>query len=49
MKNAVEVGSGGIIYIPSYIKTGSGIQKLTGGIHRQIPWRSYRPTFIFSK
>jgi hypothetical protein len=35
MKYAVEVGSGAMIYIPSFIKTGSGTQKLMGGgIHR---------------
>jgi hypothetical protein len=34
MKYAVEIGSGAMIYIPSFIKTGSGIQKLMGGIHR---------------
>jgi hypothetical protein len=36
MKYAVEMGSGGMIYIQSYIKIGSGIQKLIveGGIHR---------------
>jgi hypothetical protein len=33
MKNAVEMGSVAIIYIPSFIKIGSGIQKLIGGIH----------------
>jgi hypothetical protein len=30
MKYAVEMGSGAMIYIPSFIKIGSGIQKLTG-------------------
>jgi hypothetical protein len=30
MKYAVEMGSGAMIYIPSCIKIGSGIQKLTG-------------------
>jgi hypothetical protein len=40
MKYAVEMGSGAIIYIyiyiytPSFIKIGSGIQKLTERIHR---------------
>jgi hypothetical protein len=29
MKYAVEMGSGAMIYIPSFIKIGSGIQKLT--------------------
>jgi hypothetical protein len=28
------MGSGAVIYIPSFIKIGSGIQKLIGGIHR---------------
>jgi hypothetical protein len=32
MKYAVEMGSCIIIYIPSFIKIGSGIQKLTGVI-----------------
>jgi hypothetical protein len=31
MKYAVEMGSGAMIYIPSFIKIGSGIQKLTRG------------------
>jgi hypothetical protein len=34
MKYAVEMGSGAMIYIPSFIKTGLGIKKLTVGIHR---------------
>jgi hypothetical protein len=35
MKYAVEMGSVAIIYIPSFINIGSGIQKLIGGIHIQ--------------
>jgi hypothetical protein len=31
MKYAVEMGSGAMIHIPGFIKTGSGIQKLVGG------------------
>jgi hypothetical protein len=35
----VEMGAGTMIYIPSFIKLGSGIQKLMGGgdtqLHRQ--------------
>jgi hypothetical protein len=31
MKCAVEMGSGAMIYIPSFIKTGSGVQKLIRG------------------
>jgi hypothetical protein len=34
MKYAVEMGSVATIYIPSFVKTGSGIQKLIGEIHR---------------
>jgi hypothetical protein len=34
MKYAVEMGSGAMMYIPSFIKIGSGIQTLGGGIHR---------------
>jgi hypothetical protein len=30
MNSSVEIGSGAMIYIPSFIKTGSGIQKLMG-------------------
>jgi hypothetical protein len=38
MKYTVEMGSVTMIYIPSFIKIGSGIQKLIGGdsqTHRQ--------------
>jgi hypothetical protein len=31
MKYAVKMGSGAMIYVPSLIKIGSGIQKLMGG------------------
>jgi hypothetical protein len=34
MKYAVQIDSGAMIYIPSFIKICSGIQKLIGGIHR---------------
>jgi hypothetical protein len=44
MKYAVEMGPGAMIYIPSFIKNGSGIQNVLGGIHRQQVI-----TFIFSK
>jgi hypothetical protein len=30
MNDAVEMGSGAMIYIPSFIKIGLGIQKLMG-------------------
>jgi hypothetical protein len=35
IKYPFEMGSGSIIYIPRFIMNGSGIQKLTRGIHRQ--------------
>jgi hypothetical protein len=38
MNEAVEMGSGAVIYIPSFIKIGSAIKKLTAG------WGGYRHT-----
>jgi hypothetical protein len=35
MKYAVQMGSGGLMYVSSFIMIGSGIQKLIAGIHRQ--------------
>jgi hypothetical protein len=35
MNYAVEMGSGAMIYIPTFIKIGSGTQKLIGLIHIQ--------------
>jgi hypothetical protein len=35
MNYAVEMGSGAMSYIPSFIKICSGIQKLIRGIYRQ--------------
>jgi hypothetical protein len=35
MKYAAEMGSGAMIYIPNLTKTGPGIRKLIGGVHRQ--------------
>jgi hypothetical protein len=34
MNYAFEMGSGAMIHMPSFIKIGSGIQKLIRGIHR---------------
>jgi hypothetical protein len=42
MKYAVEMGSGTMIYIPSFTKIGSGIRKLIGDT--QTAWRSHKPT-----
>jgi hypothetical protein len=36
MKYAVVMGSGAMIYIPSFIKIGSGIEKFDGGGDSQI-------------
>jgi hypothetical protein len=46
MKYAVEMGSGAMAYIPSFIKIGSRIQKLIGGGYTdtQTGWRSHNPT-----
>jgi hypothetical protein len=46
MKYAIQMGSGAMIYIPSFIKIGSGIQKL-GYTDTQTEWRSHKPTLIF--
>jgi hypothetical protein len=34
MKYALEMNSGAMIYIPSFLKIGSGVQELIGGIYR---------------
>jgi hypothetical protein len=34
MKYAVEMGSGSMVYVSSFLKTDSDIQKSIGGIHR---------------
>jgi hypothetical protein len=49
MRYTVEMGSGAMIYIPGFIKIGSGIQKLIrGGLtDTQTAWRSHKPTFFF--
>jgi hypothetical protein len=36
-----------MIYIPSFVKIGSGIQKSIKGGFTDTAWRSHRPTFIF--
>jgi hypothetical protein len=35
MKYAVELGSGAMMYIPSFVKIGVGLQKLIRGTPRQ--------------
>jgi hypothetical protein len=55
MKYTVEMRSGAMIYIPSFIKIGSGIQKLIVGgytgtlTQTQTARGSHPPTFIFSE
>jgi hypothetical protein len=48
VKYVVEMGSSTMIYMPSFIKTGSGIQKLISGIHRhtdlQRAWTFHKST-----
>jgi hypothetical protein len=34
MKYAVEIGSGAMIYIPIFLKIGSGVQRLIGVTHK---------------
>jgi hypothetical protein len=45
------MGSDAVIYVPSFINIGSGIQELTGGIHRhthtQTARWSHKPTLFF--
>jgi hypothetical protein len=52
MKYAFEMGSGAMIYIPSFRKIGSGFQKLIGGggytDRHTDRMGSHKPTFIFS-
>jgi hypothetical protein len=52
MKYAVEMGSGSMIYIPSFIEIGSGIQKLfgRGGVYRHTNSMDIdKPASSFSK
>jgi hypothetical protein len=50
MKYAVEIGSGVMTYIPSFINIGSGIQNfMKGGSFTHTQCLSHKPTFIFSK
>jgi hypothetical protein len=38
------MGSGAMIYVPSFIKIGSGVQKLIGGIHRHTQRNTHART-----
>jgi hypothetical protein len=46
IKYAVKMGSGVVIYIPSFIKFGSGIQKLIMGIKRHTDSMTIVQTYI---
>jgi hypothetical protein len=50
MDYALQMGSGAMIYIPSFIQICSGIQKLTGGgngfTDTQTALRSHKPTLV---
>jgi hypothetical protein len=42
---AVEKGSGAMIYMPNFIKIGSGIAKLIRGLmNTQTAWGKHKPT-----
>jgi hypothetical protein len=43
MKYAVEMGSGAMIYISSFIRIGTSIQNLIRGIHKHTAWRKHAP------
>jgi hypothetical protein len=49
MKYAVEIGSGGMMYLPSFVKIGSGVKKLMEGIHRHTDSmeRFHKPALFF--
>jgi hypothetical protein len=45
MKYTVEIGSGAVIDLPGFLKTGSGIHKLTKG-YRHTDY-NHKPNFVF--
>jgi hypothetical protein len=47
MKYAVEMGSGAMIYVPSFIKIGSGIRKLIGGDTQACRQHGERISLLF--
>jgi hypothetical protein len=46
---AVEMGSGGMVYIPSFIEMSSGIEKLILGDAQTHSMVMQKSTFFFSK
>jgi hypothetical protein len=47
MKDAAEMGSRAMMYIPSFIKIDSGIQKSIGGIHERTERMEMELTSFF--
>jgi hypothetical protein len=47
MKYAVEIGSGGMTYIPSFINMESGIQMLNWGIHAHTDRMVNLGTYVY--
>jgi hypothetical protein len=45
---AVEMGPGAVICVTSFIKIGSGVQKLIGGIHRQTDRHTHTHTHTWT-
>jgi hypothetical protein len=49
MNCAIEMGSGAMIYTPSFIKVGSEVVRKGRHTDTQTARRSRNPTFIFSR
>jgi hypothetical protein len=49
MKYAVDMYSGVMIYMPSFVKVGSGIQNLIRERNTQAASRSHKPIFLRRK
>jgi hypothetical protein len=49
MKYTAEMGSGAMMYKPSFIKTDPAIQIVNRRRDTKTTLRSHKPTFIFSK
>jgi hypothetical protein len=46
MKDAVELASGGMVYVPSFIKIGSEVQKFLRDTYIDTRW-SHKPVYFF--
>jgi hypothetical protein len=42
------LGSGAVIYVPSFINIGSGVQKLIGGIHTHTHTHTHTDSNVIS-